>query len=132
MTKLEALTLRRIVEQAVGGLDDRTASCAPMLHRTLRLDGGLVAAGSRIVWKGRLYRAAADLWDRAEYTPEASPALWETVDYRGGIRVIPTVISAAAAFQKGEQGWWGDRRYVSLLDGNVWTPEAYPAGWEEV
>lgn len=23
-------------------------------------------------------------------------------------------------------------RYESLLDSNVWTPEAYPAGWQKV
>lgn len=33
---------------------------------------------------------------------------------------------------KGADGWWGDTLYKSLLASNVWTPEAYPQGWEEV
>ena len=38
-------------------------------------------------------------------------------------------LTEATAFSEGEQGWWGDRLYTSNQDGNVWTPEAYPAGW---
>lgn len=32
-----------------------------------------------------------------------------------------------------ELGWWGDVLYKSILpSANVWTPEQYPDGWEEV
>lgn len=33
---------------------------------------------------------------------------------------------------KDERGWWKDTLYKSTLDNNVWTPEQYPSGWEEV
>ena len=29
-------------------------------------------------------------------------------------------------------GWWSDTLYKSVIDNNVWTPVAYPAGWEAV
>ena len=131
MTRAEALRLRAIVEQAAESLDDQTVSTAPTLLRKLKQDGKLVSAGTRINWGGTVKRAAADLWDTAGNTPDAAPALWEGIDYRDGYRVIPSVITAGTAFALDELGWWGDKLYKSKLAANVYTPEQYPAGWEE-
>ena len=131
MTRAEALRLRAIVEQAAESLDDQTASTAPALLRKLKQDGKLVSAGTRINWGGVIKRAAVDLWDTAENTPDAAPTLWEDIDYRVGYRVIPVTITATAAFALGELGWWGGKLYKSKLAANVYTPEQYPAGWEE-
>ena len=131
MTRAEALRLRAIVEQAAESLDDQTVSTAPTLLRKLKQDGKLVSAGTRINWGGTVQRAAVDLWDTAENTPDAAPALWEDIDYRDGYRVIPSVITAGTAFALDELGWWDGKVYKSLLAANVYTPEQYPAGWEE-
>ena len=131
MTRAEALRLRAIVEQATESLDDQTVSTAPALLRRLRQDGKLVSAGTRINWGGTIKRAAVSLWDTAENTPDAAPTLWEDIDYRDGYRVIPETITAGTAFALDELGWWGDKLYKSKLAANVYTPEQYPAGWEE-
>ena len=127
----DARSMRAVIEQAAASLDDNTASTAPALLRQLRQDGKLVSAGTRINWGGTVKRAAVDLWDTAENTPDAAPTLWEDIDYRFGYRVIPVTITATAAFALGELGWWGGKVYKSLLAANVYTPEQYPAGWEE-
>lgn len=127
-----AKALRATIETAAAGLDDKTASTAAELYPSLTASGGLVPAGTRINWKGKLKRAAADLWDTPENTPDAAPALWEDIKYRDGVRIIPETITAGLAFAKGEPGYWGDELYSSLLDNNVWTPAAYPAAWERV
>lgn len=127
----DARAMRAVIEQAVSSLDDKTASTAPALLRQLRQDGKLVSAGTRINWGGTVKRAAVDLWDTAENTPDAAPTLWEDIDYRVGYRVIPVTITATAAFALGELGWWDGKVYKSLLAANVYTPEQYPAGWEE-
>ena len=131
MTRAEALRLRAIVEQAASSLDDQTASTAPALLRRLKQDGKLVSAGTRINWGGVIKRAAVDLWDTAENTPDAAPTLWEDISYRAGYRVIPETITAGTAFALDELGWWGDKLYKSKLAANVYTPEQYQAGWEE-
>ena len=128
----KARKMRAAMETAAVSLDDATASTAPELFPRLKGDGSLVKAGTRICWGGTLKRAAVDLWDNAENTPDAAPTLWEDIDYRDGIRVIPDTITVGLAFAKGEQGWWGDVLYASTIDANVWTPDAYPAGWEIV
>ena len=132
MTRNEALRLRAIVEQAAASLDDQTASEGAALFPRLTQGGSLVSAGTRINWGGVIKRAAVDLWDTDTNTPDAAPTLWEDIAYRHGYRIIPATITAGAAFAQGECGWWGDVLYRSTIASNVWTPDAYPAGWEAV
>lgn len=132
MTRKEALRLRAIVEQAAASLDDKTASTAGMLFPRLKQDGALVKAGTRVNWGGTLKRASVDLWDTEGNNPDNAPTLWEDIAYLDGFRVIPQTITAGTAFALGECGWWGDTLYRSIISGNVWTPEQYPAGWEAV
>lgn len=130
--KKEAKTIRGFIETAAEVLDDATASQMALLFPGLKGDGSLVKSGTRINWNGVVKRAAVDLWDREENNPDNAPSLWEDLAYIDGIRIIPEVITAGTAFSKGEQGWWNGALYESQADNNVWTPDAYPAYWEEV
>lgn len=132
MTLDQAYRLRSIIETAMAGVDDATASQAPTLFPGLKGDGSLIAAGTRVNWGGAVKRAAADLWDTPENAPDAAPDLWEDILYRDGIRVIPETITAGGAFARDELGWWGDTLMCSTVDANVWTPEQYPGNWEAV
>lgn len=128
-----ARRLRPIVEHAMQSVDDKTASEAAQMFPVLNGGGSLVKSGTRINWNGTVKRAAVDLWDTAENNPDNAPALWEDIDYRDGIRIIPADITATNGFAKGELGWWGDALMQSIYEGiNVWTPDALPGGWEEV
>lgn len=130
MNRAEALRLRAIIETAAASLDDKTASTAPTLFPRLKQDGSLIKAGTRINHNGSIKRAAVDLWDTADNSPDNAPTLWEDILYRDGYRIIPNVITAGTAFALDELGWWGDKLYKSLLSANVYTPEQYPNGWE--
>lgn len=127
-----ARKLRAAVIKATAGLDDKIASTIPDLYPRMTYNGELISAGTRINWNGSIKRAAVDLWDREENNPNLAPTLWEDIEYRDGFRIIPTTITAGTAFASGELGWWNGVLYRSTLDNNVWTPEAYPAGWEVV
>lgn len=127
-----ARSQRKAVLVAVPSLDDKVASTAAELFPKLREDDSLIKAGTRINWNGVLKRAAVDLWDRPESNPDNAPTLWEDLEYREGYRIIPDTITAGLAFAKDELGWREDVLYKSLIDANVWTPEAYPSGWEIV
>lgn len=130
MNRAEALRLRAIIETAAASLDDKTASTAPTLFPRLKQDGSLIKAGTRINYNGNIKRAAVDLWDTVDNSPDNAPTLWEDILYRDGYRIIPDVITAGTAFALDELGWWGDKLYKSLLSANVYTPEQYPNGWE--
>lgn len=115
---------------STASLDDKEASETPELFGRLNENGELVKTGTRINWNGTLKRASVDLWDTKENNPDNAPALWEDIEYKDGIRIIPEVITVGTAFSKDELGWWKDIVYKSLIDNNVWTPETNPSGWE--
>ena len=132
MNHLEkARMLRPIIEGAVQSLDDAQASQAAPLFPRLKGTGELVKAGTRINWNGVVKRAAVDLWDTENNDPDHSGVLWDDLAYKDGIRIIPETITASLAFAEGEKGWWGDELYISKIEGNVYTPAAYPDGWEK-
>lgn len=128
----QARKLRPIIEKAMAETDDLTASVAVELSPVMKYDGRLIKSGTRINYGGVLKRAAVDLWDTEANNPDNAPALWEDVAYRDGFRIIPETITATAAFALGERGWWQDKLYESKINANVYTPEQYPVGWEEV
>jgi len=127
-----ARALRPLIEKASASLDDKDASISAELFPKMKYDGSLIAYKTRINWNGTVKMAAQDLWDTEQNNPENAPALWSDLSYRDGIRIIPSVITAAEAFAQGEQGWWGDELYESLIPANVYTPDQYPAGWTKL
>lgn len=129
MKRSEATALIKALLAMREGATDALASKAISIYPTLKQNGALVSAGTRINWNGQLKRAAVDLWDTEANDPDHAPALWENIDYIDGYRIIPETITAGLAFGLNECGWWKGTLYRSLLTANVYTPEAYPQGW---
>ena len=57
--------------------------------------------------------------------PEPTPEPEEYPEY-----AQPT--GAHDAYNTGDKITYNGKKYVCKMDGCVWTPDAYPAGWEEV
>ena len=132
MTRAEAKAFLEAIVNMREGATDAQASLAVGVYPKLKANGGLIKTGTRINHNGTIKRAAVDLYDTAENSPDNAPSLWEDIEYKEGYRLIPDTITVGTAFAKDECGWWKDKLYKSLLDANVWTPEANPSGWEEV
>ena len=133
-TKEQAIAFRKEIEAAAINLDDKGASISVDFYSDMVYNGELIKAGTRINHGGVLYKAAVDLWDTESNNPENAPTLWEEIQYHNGVRIIPEVITVTTAFALGELGYWkaDGKVYKSLLDANVYTPAAYPAGWEVI
>ena len=129
-TAEEARAWRAQLEKALPAVPDKDASGCVDLYPTLKQGGKLIRAGTRINWGGWLKQATVDLWDTEENDPDHAPTLWVKIQYKDGARVIPDVITAAEAFALDELGWWDGAIYKSLIAANVYTPDAYPKGWE--
>ena len=133
MTRARAIQLRAVIEQAAQTLDEKTISEAPEFCRSMKQDGSLVRAGTRINWNGTIKKAAVDLWDTEVNDPDHAPSLWADVAYRDGYRIIPETITVTTAFSKGEKGWWTDGKlYEYKVDSNVYTPAQYAGNWKEI
>ena len=128
----KARKLRKIIEEAMVSVDDKTSSEAVELLPSLEYDGSLIKAGTRINHNGVVKKAAIDLWNTEENNPDNAPALWEDIPYKNGYRIIPDTITVTSMFSKDEIGWWDEQLYKSLVDSNIYTPDQYSANWEIV
>lgn len=133
-TKAEAIAFRKQIEAAAFNLNDKGASESPDFFNHMKYDGQAIAAGTRINFEGVLYKATVTLWDTEENNPDHAPALWEKVNYHNGVRIIPEVITVTSAFTLNELGFCeaDGLTYKSLINANVYTPDAYPTGWEVI
>lgn len=133
MTKLEiAQQIRKLLEMLADTQPDAAASEIPALFPTLTYSGALIKAGTRIRWGDKLYSAQYDTYDRQDTDPDHDTNGWAPLNYHSGYRDIPDTMTTSNMFKKDEIGWRSDKFWKSKIDSNSWTPEGYPAGWEEV
>lgn len=132
MTRKEATEFINSLVSLRKNAEDKHASAAAHVYKKMKFNGELIEVGTRINWHGTIKRAAVDLYDTAENTPEKAPTLWEDIAYKEGYRIIPESITVGTAFEKNEIGWWNDKLYLSKVDNNVYTPEQYQNNWEEI
>ena len=85
-------------------------------------------AGAVVTHDGKEWESLtpANVWEpgvsgwREAVAEGAGPAEW----------VQPT--GAHDSYKKGDRVRFEGKNYESLMDGNVWSPAAYPAGWKEL
>ena len=130
LAEVQALTIRRTVNSL--DIPDATASRMAEYFPELTGDGSLIKAGTKINWGGQLKKAAVDLWDTAENSPDNAPTLWVDIAYRDGIRIAPETFTATNAAAMDELMWFGEHIYRSGMNGNVYTPETAPTVWKLV
>ena len=82
---------------------------------------------------GRVVRLV-QLYDSTIYTqePEEIPAQWGFAWSTDPAKALPFVAMATSPYNEGDCCTEGSKVYRSTLDNNVWSPSAYPQGWEEV
>lgn len=73
-------------------------------------------------------------YDSTIYTqvPEELPAQWGFVWSTDPAKALPFVAISTSPYTKGDCCSEGGVIYRSTIANNVWSPSAYPAGWEAV
>lgn len=73
-------------------------------------------------------------YDSTIYTqaPEELPAQWGFVWSTDPAKALPFVALSTSPYNKGDCCTEGGVIYRSTIANNVWSPTAYPTGWEEV
>ena len=124
----KARALRPIIEQAAKSLPDADALEAVELFPAWKPDTAY-KVDERVRCEDGLYRCVQAHTSQSDWTPDAVPALWTLVSLDEWPEwVQPT--GAQDAYNKGDKVTYNGKHYVSLIDGNVWSPDAYPQGWE--
>ena len=131
MTRSKAISLRAMIERSSASLSDNDALEAVELFPVWAADTEY-AADVRVRYGEKLYRCVQAHTSQTGWEPDKTPALWTEVAKPGEIPVWKQPTGAQDAYNKGDRVHYPDADgpvYESLIDGNVWSPEAYPAGW---
>ena len=115
-------------------LSDAQALQVPMLFDEFDGNGVAYEVGKRVLYNDILYKVIQAHTSQADWTPVAAPSLFakvinETID--GSIPEFEQPDSTNP-YMKGDRVIFNGKVYESLIDNNVYSPEAYPAGWKEV
>lgn len=124
-----ARELRPYIEKAATNLPDEDALQAVELFPQW-VTGRAYAVDERLQYKNVLYRVVQAHTSQADWTPDITPAMFVVVSLDEWPEFVqPT--GAHDAYKKGDKITFNGKHYISLIDANVYSPAAYPAGWQE-
>ena len=128
----KARHLRPLIVKASASLPDEDALDAVELFPAWATDTAY-AADERIRYGEKLYRCVQAHTSQADWTPEATPALWAEVAKPGEIEVWKQPTGAHDAYRVGARVHFptkDDPVYENDVDYNVYAPNV--TGWHEV
>lgn len=95
--------------------------------------GEFLTYGVNGVGDPQLYKVVQDHTSQADWRPDITPALYVAIGLdEQGYPVWSKPTGAHDAYNAGDIVDYNGKLYESLIDGNVYSPEEYPAGWKEV
>lgn len=115
-------------------LSDEQALQVPMLFEEFDGSGVAYKVGKKVIYKGVLYKVIQAHTSQADWTPDAAPSLFAKVINETVDGSIPEFVQPDSTnpYMKGDKVKFKGKVYESLIDNNVWSPEANPSGWKEI
>lgn len=93
----------------------------------------IFAYGSNGVGDPQLYRTVSEHTSQADWIPSENPALYTPIGLnKSGYPIWSRPTGAHDAYNMGDIVDYNGRLYKSLIDGNTYSPDEYPQGWEAV
>lgn len=139
MDKLQiAEQFRKALQMFAASLDDEKAMEVATIYDPWKVGkaysvGEFFTYGVNGVGDPQLYKVAQDHTSQENWTPDANPALYVAIGLdEEGYPVWSQPTGAHDAYNTGDIVDYNGTLYKSLIDGNVYSPEEYPAGWERV
>ena len=129
----QAKAIRAAMGKVTATLTDEQALEVKELYPLWAVDTAYTV-GYVVRHNSKLYRCLQSHTSQENWTPDATPALWVEIAAPNEYREIKDNMLPTEAFALGEIGWYKekDNLWKSLIDANTYTPETYPAGWEQV
>lgn len=130
----KAAELRNTIDTLADTLDDEQAMEMPLLFAEWDGNDVFYDAGKRVTYNGTLYKVLQAHSSQATWTPEAAPSLFARVlaGQEGTDIGVWEQPDSTNPYSKGDKVTFNGKTYESTIDGNVWSPADYPAGWKEV
>lgn len=93
--------------------------------------GEYVTYGENAVGDPQLYKVVQAHTSQADWTPDVAASLFVAIGLDdAGYPIWSQPTGAHDAYNKGDIVDYNGKLYQSLIDGNVYSPDAYPAGWK--
>lgn len=137
MNKLQvAEQFRKALQMFAASLDDEKAMEVATIYDPWIVGksyavGDFLIYGENGVGDPQLYKVAQAHTSQSDWRPDATPALYVAIGLdEKGYPVWAQPTGAHDAYNTGDIVDYNGTLYQSLIDGNVYSPESYPAGWE--
>lgn len=92
--------------------------------------GEVISYGTNSLGDPQLYKVVQAHTSQAEWTPDATPALYDAFGLdESGYPIWAQPSGAHDAYNAGDIVNYNGTLYQSTINGNVWSPDVYPAGW---
>lgn len=146
-SELRSLAVTAMMAQLAGGdistqqteyqsniatLSDDVALLIPEVYPAWSGNGVEYKKDMRVTYNTVLYKVLQDHTSQETWTPTDAPSLFVKVLTSDNEILDWEQPSADNAYMKGDKVKYNGKVYESLIDNNVWAPDAYPAGWKEV
>ena len=128
----------KAVQMFAAGLSDEQAMevatmydpwCADKTYTT----GEFITYGTNAVGDPQLYKVVQNHTSQLDWLPDQTASLYSPIGLDdSGYPVWSQPTGAHDAYNSGDIVNYNGVLYESLIDGNVYSPDAYPAGWTEV
>jgi len=87
--------------------------------------------GVNSVGDPQLYQVLQDHTSAEQWTPDTASSLYKKIGVtEEGYPEWVQPIGATDAYKKGDVVSYNGKLYRSVIDNNVWSPDAYPNAWE--
>lgn len=139
MNRLQAAEqLRKALQMFAMSLSDEKAMEVVAVFDTWAVGksydvGDFVTYGLNGVGDPQLYKVVQAHTSQADWTPDVTPALYDAIGLDdSGYPLWSQPTGAHDAYNAWDIVNYNGKLYKSLIDGNVYSPDAYPSGWEAV
>lgn len=139
MTVIEqAEAIREAMDVAGASLTEEMALECVRLYRPWEIGKAYsvdeyLTYGQNGVGDPQLYKVVQAHTSQADWTPDITPALYDAIGLDDdGYPVWSQPTGAHDAYNTGDIVNYNGTLYESTIDGNIWAPDVYPAGWKVV
>ena len=137
MNRLQiAEQFRKALQMFAASLDDEKALEVATIYDSWQIGkayavGDFLTYGKNSVGDPQLYKVVLAHTSQVDWLPDIVPSLYVAVGLDdNGYPVWSQPTGAHDAYNVGDVVNYNGTLYQSLADGNVYSPEAYPAGWK--
>ena len=127
---------RRALQMFAGSLGDEAAMEVATIYEHWKIGrayaaGEIVKYGHNGVGDPQLYKIVSNHTSQEDWTPNETPALYSPIGLNErGYTIWSRPTGAHDAYNIGDIVDYNGTLYISNIDGNVWSPDEYKAGWD--